>query len=214
MKYFFLGTKYGTASLGGAFVTTLIPINTFLILSFFKEKKISKKDGFALFVGVLGVMTILNIWSFNKEEIFLKQNFYFILASIFWPILTILSSKASKISPIVFTFYLYLITSILNLLFFVDLSTINFTNFDMKFYINIFILSIVASTYANTIYFLGIEKLGAREVSSFIFFVPFSAIVLSAIFLKEQISLSIIVGTILTITAIKILNNIKLFKRL
>jgi drug/metabolite transporter (DMT)-like permease len=84
----------------------------------------------------------------------------------------------------------------------------------MKFYINIFILSIVASTYANTIYFLGIEKLGAREVSSFIFFVPFSAIVLSAIFLKEQISLSIIVGTILTITAIKILNNIKLFKRL
>jgi drug/metabolite transporter (DMT)-like permease len=214
MKYFFLGTKYGTASLGGAFVTTLIPINTFLILSFFKEKKISKKDGSALFIGALGVMTILNIWSFNKEEIFLKQNFYFILASIFWPILTILSSKASKISPIVFTFYLYLITSILNLLFFVDLSTINFTNFDMKFYINIFILSIVASTYANTIYFLGIEKLGAREVSSFIFFVPFSAIVLSAIFLKEQISLSIIVGTILTITAIKILNNIKLFKRL
>ncbi len=214
MKYFFLGTKYGTASLGGAFVTTLIPINTFLILAFFKERKITKKDAFALFIGALGVMTILNVWSFNSEEIFLKQNFYFILASIFWPIITILSSKSSKISPIVFTFYLYLVTTILNILFFVDLTTIDYESFDKIFYINIFILSIIASTYANTIYFLGIEKLGAREVSSFIFFVPFSAIVLSAIFLKEHINLSIIVGTILTITAIKILNNIKLFKRL
>ncbi|XPV67803.1 MAG: DMT family transporter [Halarcobacter sp.] len=214
MKYFFLGTKYGTASLGGAFVTTLIPINTFLILAFFKERKITKKDAFALFIGALGVMTILNVWSFNSEEIFLKQNFYFILASIFWPIITILSSKSSKISPIVFTFYLYLVTSILNILFFVDLTTIDYGSFDKIFYINIFILSIISSTYANTIYFLGIEKLGAREVSSFIFFVPFSAIVLSAIFLKEHINLSIIIGTILTITAIKILNNIKLFKRL
>ena len=35
MKYYFLGTKYGTASLGGAFVITLIPINTFIIMAIF-----------------------------------------------------------------------------------------------------------------------------------------------------------------------------------
>ncbi len=47
MKYFFLGTKLGTASLGGAFVTTLVPIITFLILALFGEKQITKKDYFA-----------------------------------------------------------------------------------------------------------------------------------------------------------------------
>lgn len=211
MKYFFLGTKYGTASLGGAFVTTLIPINTFLILALFGERKIVKKDGIALFIGAIGVMTMLNVWSFKAEEIFTVHNMYFILASIFWPIITILSSKSTKISPIVFTFYLYVMTSVLNIIFFVDVTKIPYENFDEKFYINLFVLTIIASTFANTIYFLGIEKLGAREVSSFIFFVPFAAIILSAIFLKENITFSIIIGTILTIIAVKILNNIKLF---
>lgn len=213
MKYFFLGTKFGTASLGGAFVTSLIPINTFLILAIFGSRSFTRKDAFALILGAIGVMTMLNVWSFKSEEIFVIHNLYFILASILWPLVTILSSKAVKISPIVFTFYLYLVTSILNILFFVDITSLEFEKFDSIFYINIACITLAASTFANTIYFLGIEKLGAREVSTFIFFVPFAAISLGAIFLNEEISLSIIVGTILTIIAVKILNNIKLFKK-
>lgn len=213
MKYFYLGTKFGTASLGGAFVTSLIPINTFLILALFRTKTITKKDGFALGLGAIGVMTMLNVWSFKADEIFVIHNLYFILASLLWPIVTILSSKATNISPIVFTFYLYLITSLLNLIFFVDLMEINYEKLDSLFWINMLCLAIAASTFANTIYFLGIEKLGASEVSSFIFLVPFAAITLSAIFLKEEINLSIIIGTILTLFAVKILNNIKIFKK-
>lgn len=213
MKYFFLGTKYGTASLGGAFVTTLIPINTFLILALFKVKKIFKKDFIALIIGAIGVMTILNIWQFDVQQIFIKQNLYFVLASIFWPIVTILSSKSTKISPIVFTFYLYVVTVILDTIFFVDFNHINYASFDSKFWINIFSITILSTTFANTIYFIGIEKLGSSEVSSFIFLVPCAAIILSAIFLKEKISLSITIGTILTLIAVKILNNIKLFKK-
>lgn len=213
MKYFYLGTKFGTASLGGAFVTSLIPINTFLIVALLNRKLITKKDSFALLLGAIGVMTMLNVWSFNHEKVFAIQNLYFILASLFWPIVTILSSKATKISPIVFTFYLYVMTSVLNLIFFVDISTIAYEKLDGLFWINMLFLTLIASTFANTIYFLGIEKLGAKEVSSFIFLVPFSAISLGAIFLGEKISLSIIIGTILTLIAVKILNNIKIFKK-
>lgn len=213
MKYFFLGTKFGTASLGGAFVTSLIPINTFLILAIFGSKKITKKDFLALSLGAIGVLTMLNVWSFKANEIFVVHNLYFILASFLWPIVTILSSKASKISPIVFTFYLYIFTSILNIIFFVDINSINYNSFDSIFYINMICLILAASTFANTIYFLGIEKLGASEVSSFIFLVPFAAISLSAIFLKEEITFSIVFGTVLTIIAVKILNNIKLIKK-
>jgi len=213
MKYFFLGTKVGTASLAGAFVTTLIPINTFLILAILRVKKICKKDIFALSLGGLGVLTMLNIWSFGINQILLIQNLYFILASILWPIVTILSSKSRKISPIIFTFYLYIITVILDVVFFMDVSKIAFENFDSTFWINIFILTIVGTTFANTVYFLGIEKLGASEASSFIFLVPLAAILLSAIFLHEVISVSIIVGTILTLISVKILNDIQFFKK-
>ncbi len=213
MKYYFMGTKYGTASLGGAFVTTLVPIITFLILALLGEKKLKRKDYFALVLGALGVLTMLNIWNSSLKDILVVQNLYFLLASFLWPIFTIISSKSKTISPLVFSFYLYMITIVLDGFFLVDFKSIAYESFDFTFWINLLGLSLISSVYSNTIYFIGIEKLGAGSVSSFIFLVPFSAIVLSAIFLKEQISISILIGTIMTIFAVKILNNIKFLKR-
>ncbi|ADG92515.1 protein of unknown function DUF6 transmembrane [Arcobacter nitrofigilis DSM 7299] len=213
MKCYFLGTKFGTASLGGALVTTMIPINTFLIMAMFFGRKIGRKDIFALVLGGIGVLTMLNIWSFSHEQIFSQKNVYFVLASILWPILTIVSSKATKISPMVFTFYMYVITTIMVMVFFVDVPSIDYKAFDWIFWLNILSISVISTTFATTIYFVGIEKLGTNEVSSFIFLVPLFAIILSVIFLKEHISLTIIIGTILTLIAVKILNNIRIFRK-
>lgn len=77
MNFYYLGTKYGTASLGGAMVTTLIPINTFIILALMRTKKVTRKDTFALGLGAAGVLTMLNVWSLDNKEIFLIQNLYF-----------------------------------------------------------------------------------------------------------------------------------------
>lgn len=213
MKCYFLGTKFGTASLGGALVTTMIPINTFLIMALFFARKIGKKDIFALVLGGIGVLTMLNIWSFSHEQIFSQKNIYFVLASILWPILTIVSSKATKISPMTFTFYIYVISTIIVMIFFVDVPKIDYKAFDWIFWLNILSISVISTTFATTIYFVGIEKLGTNEVSSFIFLVPLFAIILSIIFLKEHINLSIVIGTILTLVAVKILNNIKIFRK-
>ncbi len=209
MKYFFLGTKFGTAALGGALVTSMIPINTFIILAIFGSRDAKKKDYFALSLGAIGVLTMLDIWDSHLKDILVIQNLYFLFASIFWPIFTIISSKSRKISPIVFSFYIYVITVTIDGVFFVNFHAINYSGFDLVFWINILIISIVSSTFANTVYFLGIERLGAGNVSSFIFLVPFSAILLSAIFLHEHIGISIIIGTAMTLYAVKILNNIK-----
>ena len=213
LKCYFLGTKFGTASLGGALVTTLIPINTFLIMALFFGRKIQRKDIFALCLGALGILTMLNIWSFSAEQIFAKQNLYFLAASILWPIITIISSKITKTSPMVFTFYMYIIMTVIVSIFFVDFEKINYESYDYIFWINILSLAVISTTFATSIYFIGIEKLGTNEVSSFIFLVPLFAIILSVIFLKEHISLSIIIGTILTLIAVKILNNIQIFKK-
>jgi drug/metabolite transporter (DMT)-like permease len=213
LKFYFLGTKLGTASLGGALVTTLIPINTFIIMALFFHKKIETKDRFALFLGAIGVMTILNVWSFSIEDIFTQQNIYFILASIFWPLLTILSSKATQTSPLIFSFYMYIIMSILVLIFFVDIDQFKYETYDTLFWINILSVAIISTTFSTSIYFIGIEKLGTNEVSSFIFLVPISAITLSIIFLNEKVHVTIIIGTVLTLIAVKMLNNIKIFKK-
>jgi drug/metabolite transporter (DMT)-like permease len=213
LKFYFLGVKFGTASLGGALVTTLVPINTFILMALFFGRKLQKKDIFALIIGGIGVLTMLNAWTFSIEQIFTLHNSYFLIASILWPIFTIISSKSTKTSPLVFSFYMYLFMTILVSIFFVNPLEIKYSSFDSIFWINIFVLAIIATTFSTSIYFIGIEKLGTNEVSSFIFLVPFFAIILSVIFLKEHISYSIILGTILTLIAVKILNNIKIFKK-
>ena len=208
---FFLGVEHGTAGFGGALVTTLIPINTFIILAIINKKTISLKHSFALILGGFGVLTMLNIWSFNLAEIFSKDNTYFLIASILWPILTIISSKATKINAMVFTFYVYIISTFVIYIFFIENNIFNnILNFDNIFWLNMFIITILSTTFATSIYFIGITKIGTKEVTSFIFLVPISALILGAVFLNEKITYTTIIGTICTIMAIYILNNLNL----
>ncbi len=206
MKFFFLGAKLGSAGLGGAFVTTLVPIITFLMMALFFGKKIEKKDILALFLGAFGVLTILGVWNLDSEHIFTKYNLYFVLASFMWPILSIISSKATKIAPLVFIFYMYSITTLLVGIFFIDFSFLSNLSGDFNFIFNLVCIAFIGTTFATTVYFVGIEKLGTNEVSSFIFLVPFFAIGLSSFFLKEKIGIYVIIGTILTIIAVSMLN--------
>lgn len=211
---FFIGVDHGTAGFGGALVTTLIPINTFLMLAILNKRSISIKHSLALALGAFGVLTMLNIWSFDIKEIFSIENIYFIIASLLWPILTIVSSKNTRTSPLVFTFYVYILSGIFISLFYVDVSTLSsqiFT-FDYVFWINLFVITVLATVFASTVYFVGVNKLGTNEVSSFVFLVPSSALILSAIFLDEKITFTTIFGMICTLIAIYILNNLSLFK--
>ena len=213
----FIGLKHGSAGFGGALVTTLIPINTFIIVAVLNRKTISLKHSFALLLGAFGVLNMLNIWNFNLNEIFSKDTLYFLLSSILWPILTIITAKASKIHAFVFTFYTYIISSVVLIIFFVDTSIFErVIEFDFIFWFNLFVITILSTTFATSIYFIGATKLGTKEVSSFIFLVPATALIIGAIFLGEKITLNTVIGTVFTIIAIYILNNLsflKLFKK-
>ena len=209
----FIGLKHGSGGFGGALVTTLIPINTFILVAILNKKTISLKHSFALILGAFGVLNMLNIWNFDLSEIFSKDTLYFLLASILWPILTIITAKATKINAFVFTFYTYIISSFVLFVFFVDTSIFEkVANLDFIFWFNLFVITILSTTFATSIYFIGASKLGGKEVSSFIFLVPATALIIGAIFLDEKITSNTIIGTIFTIIAIYILNNLNLFK--
>lgn len=205
---FFLGTKYGLASFGGVLVTTLVPIVTFLLVSFMKKKKLTSKEKIGLFIGALGAMIILKIWNFEISNILKGGNTYFFLATIIWPILTILSSYQKEISPIKFSFYMFSLTSMIDFIF-LNFHVNNILQFDYKFWANILLLSIYGTTFATTVYFITVAKLGSKSASSFFFIVPTSAIFFSVIFLGENIDAFLIIGGILTIFAVYLINNIK-----
>ena len=204
---FIAGTKLGTAGLGGAFVTTLIPIMTFVISAMIGRKRISITDTGALLLGALGVLTILNIWSFNSEDIFRLENLYFVTAAVSWAVLTIFGGGITRrVNPMSYSFYLYLIVTIIEGVFLTDFNT-NITGLKSAVYINIFMLAIISTTFATSIYFIGAKRIGADKASSFTFLVPFSAIGLSALFLGEEVSFGMILGIIMALSAVKILNR-------
>jgi len=204
--FFYLGTKFGTAGLGGALVTTTIPIVTFILLVLFFKKQIFKKDLFALALGAIGVFTILNIWQLTSSEIFNTTNLFFMLCALTWGILTVINTKSDHIHPMVFSFYIYLISIIISYIF-GDFKSGNILNFDFTFWFNMICISIISTTFATSVYFVGIKHIGTSAASAFVFLVPFFAIFLSYIFLDEQIYITTILGTILSITAIYILNK-------
>ena len=205
---FIAGTHLGTAGLGGAFTTTLIPILTFILSALLAKKMLKKKQIFALTLGAIGVLTILNVWSFSAQEVLKLQNFYFVLAAFLWAILTIIGAKSSSAHPLVYSFWLYLFVTILELLFLVDFKHEILSQPPLVWF-NLISLAFFGTTFATSIYFVGGQKIGADKISSFTFLVPFSAIVLSAIFLKEKISLTVIAGTLMAVVAIYILNKSK-----
>lgn len=215
--FMYFGVEHGTGSLGGAMVPSMIPIITYIFVAILNKKTISLKHSFALILGAFGVLNMVNIYQFDIDIIFSKYNIYFIIASMLWAILTIITSKSTKINAFVFTTYTYLIASTILYFFYVD-STI-FTkvlNFDITFWLNMFIITLLSTTFATSIYFFGAAKYGAKEVSSFVFLVPASAIITGSIFLNEKIEFTTIIGVFFAMVAIYILNNLsfpKFFKK-
>lgn len=208
----FIGTRLGTASLAGAFINTLAPINTFLIMALVFKRKIFKMDIIALFLGFIGTALIMGVWHFEATKIFTKFNLIFIVAAWLWAILTVVSSLSKKLHPVVFSFYVYLFVAIFSSIF-VDFTSYNFSQTDLKFWVNMLCMSIISTSLATSIFFLGVERIGSAETSSFMFIVPFSSIGFGAFFLNEYVSLWTITGTTLSIVAVCMLNKIGIFKK-
>jgi drug/metabolite transporter (DMT)-like permease len=213
-KLFFLGTKIGTASLGGALITTLMPIIAFVIVLIFSKKKPVSKDWLALLIGAIGVSTMLEVWRFNLDEIFSTATVFFLWAATSWAFMSVAMAQSKSVSPILLSFYIYLIATIFNTVFFYENVHGSVFDMDATFWVNMLLMSIASTTFAATVYVAGMQRWGSK-CTVFTFLVPFFVIILGAIFLGETIQLSTVLGAMLTISALMLINNVSLedFKR-
>ncbi len=203
--FFFLGDHFASAALGGVLVTTLNPIVTFLIIAFLNKKILSKKEAFALFLGVIGSILIIKIWQFDLT--LNKGILFFILAALTWPVLTLISSNIKKENSLTFSFYMFLFTSVITYFF---ISKISLPSFDFKIYFNLFALSVFGTSFATAAYFFGSSVLGGKKASAYIFIVPLTSVLFAVLFLKEKIDIFMIIGGIISIIGVYILNGFEI----
>lgn len=206
--FFFFGLEKGLAGAGGVLVTTLNPLLTFIVLSLIERKLLQKKEAIGLLLGITGGAFMIGIWNFSFEQLIHSGNAYFLLASLTWSFVTILTQR-SGVSSTSYTFYVYLISTVMVFLYNPLAPYLSAFEFEPSFWFHIFYLSVVSTTFGTTIFLLASQKLGPGKASSFIFLVPASALTGSFLFLGEIPEGATIAGGILAAIAVIIINKEK-----
>lgn len=206
-KLFFQGLRTGMAGGGGVLVTSLNPVFTFLFTVLIFKQKLGRKEIMGLILGFAGGMILLEIWSIDMGKLLASGNLLFLIAAMVWALLTITSHKSNTVSPLVFSFYVYGLSALLDLFLALPLGVTSVFNAGYGLWLNIIYLSVVVTTFGTTAYFFASQKLGASKASSFIFLVPASAVFFSWTLLGEQPKVPTIIGGIMAIGAVYIINS-------
>lgn len=206
---FFVGLKTGLAGKGGLIVTTLNPLFTFLLTFLIQRAKISKLQALGLFLGFAGGFVMLEVWLHEPGELLAGGNILFLAASLLWALLTIASGKAQESVPFIsYSIWVYGLTGLMGLAASLVTGSLWTTPIhSVPFWLNILYLSVGATSFATTVYFLCTSRLGSRRASAFIFTVPVSALLFSWLFLKEVPTVFALAGGALAIGAVYVIHR-------
>ncbi|MCX8000877.1 MAG: EamA family transporter, partial [Leptospiraceae bacterium] len=110
---FFRGLQDGLAGAGGILVTSLNPIFNFVLVIILFKRSVNPAQKFALGLGLLGGFILLKVWTLSLEDILRSGNLLFLIASLTWAFLSIITERSSGyMQPLLYSFYLYLFASI------------------------------------------------------------------------------------------------------
>lgn len=212
-RFYFMGMQHGAAGLGAALVTVLIPIFVYIFMIFSKKSQPTLRDWFALLFGIIGVSFMMNFEQLSLSDWMRGGNLYFILAAFFYALITVFGAFMRGMHVMAFNFYICIFALIIDWFLSFDGSFLSEVNMDKVFWINIFILSVLSTTIAATLYYIGLKILGSKKCAEFSLLTPFFAIILGMIFFSETLTIKNALGTIMSVSALVVLNKVR-FKEL
>lgn len=206
-QLFFAGLRNGFAGLGGVLVTTMNPIFTFIIASSLFRKSVSWREIAGLIAGLCGGGIILNVWDLNTTLLLESGNLFFLMAAFVWASLTISSQHAQRdLSVWTYSFYLNGFATLVQIPFAVPEGIAGAILLPPFFWLQMFYLAVISTTFATTIYFYAADKAGSHRASSYTFLVPLCAMGLSWLILDEKPGIRVVIGGIVAIAAVYMIN--------
>ena len=180
---------------------------------FSKKSQPTSRDWFALLFGIIGVSFMMNFEQLSLSDWMHGGNLYFVLAAFFYALITVFGAFMRGMHVMAFNFYICIFALIIDWFFSFDGSFLSEVNMDKVFWINIFILSVLSTTIAATLYYIGLKILGSKKCAEFSLLTPFFAIILGMIFFSETLTIKNALGTIMSVSALVVLNKVR-FKEL
>jgi len=203
---FFAGLSHGEAGYGGTMVTALSPIITYVLAILFLGTKVTSRQIIALFIGILGALILLRV-PFEGFAFLNVDSAYFLGCALVWALVTVISQKASKRADLMFyTFVVFGITALINMLFALPYHPFNFGSFDAVFWWTILFIGVIPGTFSTALYFVSAGKVGAHRTGVYMFIVPVGAIGSSWAVYGEVLALSTFIGCLLAFAAVMLFN--------
>ena len=202
------GTQVGLSSLGGVIVPTISPLFTFVLSMIFLNKQTHVKEICGLLIGLIGGILLIRVWEVSIANIISSGNLYFLFGAFLWSGVTIFAQKTSEeLHPLNFSFWVYGMAMLIALPIFPLNSIDAIFKYDLLFWYNFILISVIALGLGTTAYFITTMRIGSQKASSFMFIVPFSAVLSASFFLGETIQVSTIFGGLLSTTAVYLINK-------
>ena len=199
-------TSYNYISVGMATIIlyTYPAIVTLLSYVIYKEKLYIRKV-ISLIISLIGIFILIDKGSvnFNLKGLILSG-----MAALLYSFYVLCTShkETKAINSYLLTFYISCASAVV--MFFLGLSSGNLTvNFSFYGLVAILLIAVISIVVALMAFLEGVRIIGPSKASIFSTIEPIVALILGIIILKEPISASIIVGSIMVVVSVLILTK-------
>ncbi|MCX7029103.1 MAG: DMT family transporter [Spirochaetes bacterium] len=206
-QLFLNGVRLGLAGVGGIVTPMVGALITGFVTMALQRRRPGALKVIGLLLGLAGGLVIVRIWRFSLPELSRSGNLLFIGAAATWSAVTFFSQRAQATSHFAtHTFAAYALAAAFAVPFALRGGGLMPPAEGPSFWLLVLFLSVVATDFATTVFFLSASRLGTGRASSFLFIVPIAAILLSWLLLGERPDAVTLVGGALSIVAVYLVN--------
>ncbi|MBQ7595659.1 MAG: EamA family transporter, partial [Clostridia bacterium] len=174
----------------------------FIILSlFFLKEKVSQKKIICVAVSLLGMVLISGIFKsdFSIKEI--KGVLFALCAALMYSFVTLFNKKFKSISPNDKTVVQLFFAAAVILPYSLVKKELDFSGVSLLQIVLLIIVGVIHTGFSYVMFFGAIKKLPAQTTAVLSYIDPITAVILSALILKEKLDLMTVTGAVLIIGA-------------
>ena len=200
-------TTVSNATLAYYFAPTIV----MLISPFLLKEKLNIRKLLCVVISVIGLFMIVN----NGGDIGPSYNHplgitYGLIAAVLYASIIILNKFLKNISGLESTLVQLAISAFVLAFYVFLVEKPNASMFKVEFVPYILILGIVYTGITYTLYFTGMQELKGQTIATLSYIDPISAIIISALFLNEKITLVQIIGGLLILGSGFVIDKVKM----
>lgn len=201
--------KFTTASNTGWIIGTAPIFMALLGLIFFKEK-LSTAKVIGILIATTGLLLLVGKGNPANIDLIKNKGDLLVLSSSFtWGIYSMVNKKISlNYSPVMTILYLFIMMAIIIIPFTINESSINSViNLSGIGWVAILFLGLFCSGVAYVIWAYALREMESAKVGAYLYFEPFVTVITAWIFLKEDITLFMILSGLIITAGVYLVNK-------